>query len=98
MKRSRISAAKIASTSRQRHASVGQRVGSWLTTALMMSGNCRPNSRKIRPLKANSSSDQTLRLSRRVLVWRGSRSSQLCIMPAATAERMPDTPRRSAST
>ncbi|MNS89968.1 hypothetical protein D3C72_1240010 [compost metagenome] len=64
----------------------------------MMSGNCRPNSRKIKPLKANSNNDQTLRLSRRVLVWRGSRSSQLCIIPAATAERMPDTSMRSAST
>ncbi|MNP45863.1 hypothetical protein D3C76_1398220 [compost metagenome] len=65
---------------------------------MMMSGNCKPNNRKIRPLKANSSSDQTLRLSRRVLVCRGSRSSQLCIIPAATAERMPEAPRRSAST
>ncbi|MCY1421185.1 hypothetical protein D9M71_368330 [compost metagenome] len=64
----------------------------------MMSGNCKPNSRKIRPLKANSSNDKTLRLSRRVLVWRGSRSSQLCIIPAATADRMPDAPTRSAST
>ncbi|MNE60007.1 hypothetical protein D3C80_1551290 [compost metagenome] len=98
MNRSRINAAKIASTSRQRQARVGHTVGSWLTTALMMSGNCKPSSRKIKPLKANSSNDHTLRLSRRVLVWRGSRSSQLCIMPAATAERMPDTPRRSAST
>ncbi len=98
MNRSKISATKIATTSRQRQARVGQTVGSWLTTALMISGSCRPSSRKIRPLKANSSSDHTLRLSRRVLVCRGSRSSQLCIMPAATAERMPDTPRRSAST
>ena len=63
-----------------------------------LSSNCFSSSRKIRPLKANSSSAQTLRLSRRVLVWRGNRSSQLCIIPAATADRMPDTPTRSAST
>ena len=59
---------KIATTSRQRYSKLGQIVVSWLTTALMMSGSCRPSSKKIRPLKANSSSDQTLRLSKRVLV------------------------------
>jgi len=68
MKRSASSTRKIATTSRQRYIKVGHRVVSWLTTALMMSGNCRPNSKKINPLKANSSSDHTLRLSRRVLV------------------------------
>ena len=68
IKRSANNTRKIATTSRQRYIRVGHKVVSWLTTALMMSGSCSPNSKKIRPLKANSSSDHTLRLSRRVLV------------------------------
>ena len=68
IKRSAIKTRKITTTSRMRYISVGQRWVSSLTTALMMSGSCSPNSKKISPLNANSNKPQTLRFSKRVLV------------------------------
>ena len=62
-----------------------------------MCGICRPSSTNTMPLNTNSSIDQRLLACMRVVSSPLRVFSPLSVMPAATAERMPDTPSASAS-
>ena len=59
----------------------------------MMEGNCRPSSKKMAPLKADSTMLQVPSVcNRSEMKLERSRSAKLVAIPAATAAKMPETP------